>query len=75
MVWNLHNISQLLALVSLAERTAMRFRDRQEAGRQLAAALKPYAEEHPIVVALPRGGVPVGYEVALADAPQVPGSF
>jgi putative phosphoribosyl transferase len=42
----------------------MRFRDRTDAGRQLAQRL---AEQHlvdPIVLALPRGGVPVGFEVA-----------
>lgn len=43
-----------------------RFRDRVDAGRRLAAELEPYAAEHPIVLALPRGGVPVGYEVARA---------
>jgi predicted phosphoribosyltransferase len=43
-----------------------RFRDRTEAGRRLAAALRSYATENPIVLALPRGGVPVGYEVAHA---------
>jgi putative phosphoribosyl transferase len=43
------------------------FRDRSEAGRQLAARLAHYAD-HPdvLVLALPRGGVPVGYEVARA---------
>ena len=41
-----------------------RFRDRREAGRALAAALGELAKAEPIVVALPRGGVPVGYEVA-----------
>ena len=46
------------------------FRDRRDAGRKLARALEPYREELPAVFALPRGGVPVGYEVALAlDAP------
>ena len=50
---------------------AQRFRDRHEAGRQLATALRAYAGRPDVLVlALPRGGVPVGYEVALAlDAP------
>jgi len=49
---------------------AMVFDDRRDAGRQLAAQLLPLASEHPIVVALPRGGVPVAVEVARAlDAP------
>jgi len=49
----------------------MRFRDRHDAGRHLAAKLKRYAaRDDVIVLALPRGGVPVGYEVARAlDAP------
>lgn len=42
------------------------FRDRRDAGRKLARLLKPYGEELPVVFALPRGGVPVAYEVALA---------
>jgi len=46
------------------------FRDRKDAGSKLARVLEPYREESPAVFALPRGGVPVGYEVALAlDAP------
>ncbi|HUH05197.1 MAG TPA: phosphoribosyltransferase family protein [Kofleriaceae bacterium] len=40
------------------------FRNRQEAGRALAVPLAPYASDLPIVIALPRGGVPVGYEIA-----------
>jgi predicted phosphoribosyltransferase len=45
----------------------MRFRDRSDAGRRLAAQLGEYAErDNVIVLALPRGGVPVGAEVARA---------
>jgi putative phosphoribosyl transferase len=46
---------------------ASAFRDRRDAGRQLAARLLRYAN-HPnlLVLALPRGGVPVAYEVAQA---------
>ena len=43
------------------------FRDRREAGRQLAAKLAKYAGRPDVIVlALPRGGVPVAYEVARA---------
>lgn len=40
------------------------FKDRADAGRRLAGRLSRYAEENPLVLALPRGGVPVGYEVS-----------
>ena len=42
----------------------MRFRDRAEAGRELAEALAKYRGADAVVYALPRGGVVVGYEVA-----------
>jgi predicted phosphoribosyltransferase len=43
------------------------FADRQEAGRALAGLLENYASRRDVVVlALPRGGVPVGFEVAAA---------
>lgn len=49
--------------------TAM-FADREVAGRQLAAKLVRFKDKDPVVLALPRGGVPIGLEVAAAlDAP------
>ncbi|HUO06272.1 MAG TPA: phosphoribosyltransferase family protein [Candidatus Binataceae bacterium] len=42
------------------------FSDRAEAGRRLAARLVKFGSEHPVVIAIPRGGVPVGAEVARA---------
>ena len=43
------------------------FRDRVEAGRMLATTLQEYASRDDVVVlALPRGGVLVGFEVAKA---------
>jgi putative phosphoribosyl transferase len=48
----------------------IRFKDRHDAGRRLSLLLEPYRRERPVVVALPRGGVPVAAEVAFAlDAP------
>jgi putative phosphoribosyl transferase len=44
----------------------MEFLDRRNAARRLATELMDLAAERPIVVALPRGGVPIGVEVAHA---------
>jgi putative phosphoribosyl transferase len=44
----------------------MPFRNRMDAGRKLAAALAGYKDQKPIILALPRGGVPVAAEVAAA---------
>jgi len=42
----------------------MRFEDRRQAGRLLGDRLAELTPVNPLVLALPRGGVPVGYEVA-----------
>jgi putative phosphoribosyl transferase len=48
----------------------MKFVDRGEAGRRLADKLLHLKDQQPIVLALPRGGVAVGFEIARAlDAP------
>jgi putative phosphoribosyl transferase len=44
--------------------TVKLFQDRSEAGKLLGWQLLPFAEKSSIVLALPRGGVPVGYEIA-----------
>ena len=43
----------------------MPFRDRRDAGHRLAAQLQRRPLALPLVLALPRGGVPVGFEVAV----------
>jgi putative phosphoribosyl transferase len=42
------------------------FEDRRDAGRRLAEKLSRFKDEQPVVFALPRGGVPVGYEISRA---------
>jgi putative phosphoribosyl transferase len=49
---------------SLIKVVAMRFRDRSAAGRLLARELTHYEKRSPLVFAVPRGGVPVGVEIA-----------
>jgi predicted phosphoribosyltransferase len=44
----------------------MPFKDRRDAGRQLAKALVHYKDQQPAILALPRGGVLVAAEVAAA---------
>lgn len=44
----------------------MQFDDRRDAGQRLAERLTPFADENPIVLGLPRGGIPVAYEIAKA---------
>jgi putative phosphoribosyl transferase len=44
----------------------MPFSDRTDAGQQLAKALARYRQDKPVVLALPRGGVPVAAEIATA---------
>src|SRR5262249_30668132 len=60
-----HLLSRVLCLIR--GRSAMIFRDRIDAGRRLAEKLEHYVGRPDVIVlALPRGGVPVGYEVAPA---------
>ncbi len=44
----------------------MSFKNRSDAGRKLAKALAGYKDQQPVILALPRGGVPVAAEVAAA---------
>jgi len=42
------------------------FEDRRQAGRHLAAVLRRFRHDDPLILALPRGGVPVAHEIAQA---------
>lgn len=46
------------------DRVVLPFSDRRAAGRLLAGQLLKFKDAHPLILALPRGGVPVAYEVA-----------
>jgi len=54
----------------MLEMPAAMFRDRADAGRQLTQKLLHLKDRNPVVLALPRGGVPVGFELDQAlEAP------
>ena len=53
---------------SSSEINAVRFKDRRDAGQQLAQRLVHLGKEDPLVLGLPRGGVPVAAEIASALA-------
>ena len=56
-----------MGVISAVTGRAPLFRDRRHAGRVLAKHLREYADRDDVIVlALPRGGVPVAYEVAIA---------
>ena len=57
-------IKKLLSLSNGGKIFQMIFKDRTEAGQKLAQKLLPYKNQHPLILAIPRGGVPVGFEVA-----------
>jgi putative phosphoribosyl transferase len=50
----------------LSREIAMSFKDRADAARKLALALADYKNHQPVILALPRGGVPVAAKVAAA---------
>jgi putative phosphoribosyl transferase len=50
----------------MRRRQDVRFRDRRDAGRQLSERLAGSRLHDPLILALPRGGVPVAFEVAKA---------
>jgi predicted phosphoribosyltransferase/dienelactone hydrolase len=58
--------SRFLPAQSLEAGDHLLLADRRDGGRRLVPALLRFKHENPIVLALPRGGVPVGYEVAQA---------
>ena len=59
-------IQVTMQIMTVGIRDEIVFRDRRHAGQLLGERLKELGLEAPVVVALPRGGVPVGYEVARA---------
>src|ERR1700751_5092468 len=70
MLINNDGCSRIMCLQFRGDRLDMLFQNRTDAGRQLAKALLKYKSRHPVILALPRGGVSVAVEGAVAlDAP------
>ena len=59
-------VNSFLDLPSGRPEEHLRFADRHDAGRRLATLLERFRDEHPVVLGIPRGGVPVAAEVARA---------
>ena len=51
-------------VVELPQKGALRFKNRSHAGRRLARRLDHLRYQPTVVLGLPRGGIPVGFEVA-----------
>ena len=65
--WRIEPAKLYILELQMAAPPITRFHHRYHAGQQLASRLKDYGDRpNTIVLALPRGGVPVGYEVATA---------
>jgi predicted phosphoribosyltransferase len=62
----LTNINPAIDGIEAGRESGPLFRDREDAGRRLATQLERCRAERPVVLALPRGGVPVAARVALA---------
>jgi putative phosphoribosyl transferase len=63
----LHQPNAMNGIEGMRYAMAQPFRDRADAGRQLAGQLPHYANRQDVIVlGLPRGGVPVAYEIAMA---------